>query len=132
MIFQGSLAAEFEGLGEAKTALAVSPAEAALLRKAGQTRVSVLGTARAPDPTPAGFAARDGLLFVGAIHQPGSAERGFAAVLRGAYLPALARLVQAPPSAGCGGASGGGDRSFARLAGGLRLLGEVGDRDAAL
>jgi O-antigen biosynthesis protein len=52
--------------------LAVNDREAALLKSAGLTGVMRLGTARSPAPTPAPFAAREGLLFVAGIHQEDS------------------------------------------------------------
>ena len=108
--FSEALAAEFEGLVEVKTMLAVNEAEAKLLRKAGRTRVSVLGTVRAPDPTSAGFAAREGLLFVGAIHQQGAPNQdSLRFYVR--YLSGSGAADARPANLGGGGASGGGDRA---------------------
>jgi hypothetical protein len=67
----GADAAEARELALAQTAavvLAVSPAEAAVYRAAGAAQVQVLGHALSLTPTPAAFAERAGLLFVGALH----------------------------------------------------------------
>ncbi len=124
--FSEALAAEFEGLVEVKTMLAVNEAEAKLLRKAGRTRVSVLGTVRAPDPTSAGFAAREGLLFVGAIHQQGAPNEDSLRFYVEHIYPALARLMPDPPILEVAGHLAAGIE-LSGLATGLRLLGEVGE-----
>ena len=56
----------------ADVVLSVSEGEAATYRAAGAREVRVLGHAVEPRPTEAGFEARAGLLFVGALDQPGS------------------------------------------------------------
>ncbi|HST74732.1 MAG TPA: glycosyltransferase [Acetobacteraceae bacterium] len=60
---------EFAHASHARTLIAVSEAEAAALREMGFDDVHVLGHCRAVAPTPAGWAERAGMLFVGAIHR---------------------------------------------------------------
>jgi GT2 family glycosyltransferase len=52
--------------------ISVSDHEAAAFRKHGIRQVEVLGHALPADPTPASFEARNGFLFVGAIHEESS------------------------------------------------------------
>jgi O-antigen biosynthesis protein len=124
--FHKALAEEFEGLEEPAKTLAVSEAEAALLRKAGGRCVSVLSTARAPEPTQAGFAAREGLLFVGAIHQQGAPNEDSLRFYAKHIHPALVRLMQNPPELSVAGHLAAGVE-LPNPARGLRLLGEVAD-----
>lgn len=124
--FLKALAEEFEGLAETAKILAVNEAEAGLLRKAGRRRVSVLGTARAPEPVQAGFAAREGLLFIGAVHQPGAPNEDSLRFYGEQIHPALARLMQNPPVLTVAGHLAAGV-ALSGLAGGMRLMGEVGD-----
>ncbi len=63
---------EFAHARDARTLVAVSEAEAAALRELGFDDVRVLGHVRAVVPTPAGWAERAGMLFVGAIHREDS------------------------------------------------------------
>src|SRR6185437_5512934 len=63
---------EFAGARRARALVAVSEAEAAALRELGFENVHVLGHIRSATPTPAGWAERTGMLFVGAIHSEDS------------------------------------------------------------
>ena len=63
---------EFAQAGDVAAVLAVSDAEADLLRAAGMPGVAVLGHASVPRPTPRPFAERTGMLFIGAIHRQDS------------------------------------------------------------
>lgn len=94
---KAALAEECAVARKAHAVLAVNAAEAALLRKGKVKNVTVLGTARAVAPTPAGFAARSGLLFVGAIHQRGSPNHDALAFYAEEILPAFARAFGEPP-----------------------------------
>ena len=68
-----SLVAEEARLAEGAAAvISVSDAEGELFRAAGMDPVFVLGHAVAAAPTPAGFDEREGILFVGAIHEDAS------------------------------------------------------------
>jgi O-antigen biosynthesis protein len=59
---------EFHNLTPAMDVVAVTDAEAAIIRAHHRGRVSVLGHAIAATPTPRPFEERTGILFVGAIH----------------------------------------------------------------
>jgi O-antigen biosynthesis protein len=63
---------EFAHARHARALVAVSEAEAAALRGLGFDDVHVLGHLRPVAPTPAGWAERAGMLFVGAIHREDS------------------------------------------------------------
>ncbi len=52
--------------------IAVNACDAELVRRAGHHNVSVLGHVKQPCPTPSGWGQRRDLLFLGAIHDPGS------------------------------------------------------------
>ncbi len=52
--------------------IAVNATDAALVRQAGHSNVSVLGHMKQPSPTPSSWGQRRNLLFLGAIHDPGS------------------------------------------------------------
>jgi GT2 family glycosyltransferase len=95
--FAARLKVEFAGTGICTQVLAVNAAEAALLTQAGLPRVAVLGTARAPAPTPAGFGAREGLLFVAAIHQKDSPNLDALHWYVSEIYPELAKLCANPP-----------------------------------
>jgi GT2 family glycosyltransferase/glycosyltransferase involved in cell wall biosynthesis len=56
----------------AEILVAVNEPDAALIRAAGHSRIAILGHARRLAPTPRPFAARAGLLFVGAVHDADS------------------------------------------------------------
>lgn len=94
---KAALAAECAVARKADAVLAVNAAEAALLRKGKVKNVSVLGTARVVAPTPAGFAERAGLLFVGAIHEPGSPNHDTLRYYAARILPALVQEFGEPP-----------------------------------
>ncbi|NZA28512.1 glycosyltransferase, partial [Luteimonas sp. SJ-92] len=62
---------ELRAVAEADVTWVVSPVEAALLREAlPQARVAVLPNLHRAEESPAGFAERDGLLFVGGARHP--------------------------------------------------------------
>lgn len=125
---KAALAAECAVARKAHAVLAVNAAEAALLRKGRVKNVSVLGTAREVSPTPAGFGARAGLLFVGAMHQPGSPNHDALAYYVEQILPAFAKEFGEPPLLHVVGHTAPGvDLSeFARHKN-LRLHGELAD-----
>ena len=52
--------------------VAVNDADAALIRQAGHSNVAILGHLREVQPTPSTWSQRRDLLFLGAIHDPGS------------------------------------------------------------
>lgn len=61
------LQAEFEGAFFCQQIVAVTARDADFIRRAGHENVRILGHALQPTPTARSFAAREGLLFVGAI-----------------------------------------------------------------
>ncbi|MGH7041019.1 MAG: glycosyltransferase, partial [Acetobacteraceae bacterium] len=67
-----ALAGEFADAGLCRHVVAVSEADAAVLRRLGLSSVSVIGHMREVQPTPRPFAERSGLLFLGAMHEAGS------------------------------------------------------------
>ena len=67
-----ALAEEFRDAALCRHVVAVSEAEAGVLRRLGLPSVSVIGHIREVQPTPRPFAERAGLLFLGAMHEPGS------------------------------------------------------------
>jgi O-antigen biosynthesis protein len=94
---KAALAEECAVARKAGQVLAVNEAEAALLRKGRSKNVSVLGTMREPMPTPAGFRARAGLLFVGAIHQADSPNLDALRFYAEEILPELAKVFDEVP-----------------------------------
>ena len=84
-----ALAAEFAPAWFCRHVLAVNEAEAECLRRLGLPSVAVLGTMATPRPTPAGFADRAGILFVGAIHALDSPNYDALAWFIEAVLPRL-------------------------------------------
>ncbi len=125
---KAALAAECAVARKAHTVLAVNAAEAALLRKGKVKNVAVLGTARKMAPTPAKFGARAGLLFVGAMHQPGSPNHDALVYYVEQILPAFAKEFGEPPLLHVVGhtAPGVDLSAFARHKY-VRLHGELGD-----
>jgi GT2 family glycosyltransferase len=95
--FDAALRAEFAGAEACRHIIAVSRFEADLLTALGLRAVSLLGTRREPAPTAANFAARAGLLFVGAIHRPDSPNLDALAWYKDKILPALAEEMAEPP-----------------------------------
>jgi GT2 family glycosyltransferase len=89
--------AEFAGLPRRAVVLAVNEAEAAQIRGTGHKRVSVLGTGRGLCLGAPGFGAREGLLFVGAVHQEDSPNLDGLRWYVAEILPRLARLMGEPP-----------------------------------
>jgi GT2 family glycosyltransferase/glycosyltransferase involved in cell wall biosynthesis len=122
------LKTEFAVAGAARDILAVSEAEAALLRGLGFDNVQVLGTPRVPQPLPAPFAAREGLLFVGAIHQADAPNLDSLDWYVREILPALAQeFGGAPPVLHVAGHVAAG-LDISRFAGPfVHLHGEVSD-----
>lgn len=121
-----ALAEEFGGLMDVARVLAVNEAEAGRLKRLGMKHVSVLGTARRPEPTATGFAAREGLLFIGAVHQQGAPNEESLRFYADHIAPALARLMQVPPVLNVVGHVAAGVELPA-LGAGMKLLGEVAD-----
>ena len=64
-----SMQREFANAGICRTVVAVSEAEATMLRDFGCPDVRVIGHMRPPHPTPRPFHQRAGMLFAGAIHK---------------------------------------------------------------
>ncbi len=95
--FNAKLREEFSYAAPCRHLIAVNPAEADQLHHLGFPAISVLGTMRAPDPTPNSFAAREGLLFVAAIHQPDSPNLDALHYYADEILPALAALMREIP-----------------------------------
>jgi len=123
-----ALAREFADVGVADQVLAVNAREKALLEEAGVENVAVLGTARAVAATPAGFNEREGVLFVGAVHQADSPNLDSLRWYAEAILPALAaEMGEAPVLHVAGHVARGVE--LGRLAGHpkIRLHGEIGD-----
>ncbi|MBU6398261.1 MAG: glycosyltransferase [Rhodospirillales bacterium] len=121
-----ALTEEFGRLQGVARVLAVNEAEAGQLQRLGIKRVSVLGTARAPTPTTAAFAARAGLLFIGAVHQPGAPNEDSLRFYQDKIHPALAKLMQEPPVLNVAGHVAAGVELPA-LGAGMKLHGEVAD-----
>ena len=88
------LAAEFRHLNVASRAIAVSEAEAAIVRANGSIPVSVLGHASLARPTPRSFQERAGILFVGAIHDRDSPNYDGLEWFVDAVLPLLERALR--------------------------------------
>ena len=72
MPLEAAIAAELAPAAIAKTIVAVNAQDAAVIRAAGYPHVAILGHAAPPRATPQNFAARQGLLFLGAIHDSDS------------------------------------------------------------
>jgi len=70
--FDEMLRLELESAHFCQQIVAVTEADAALVRRAGYDNVSVLGHALTVMPTPSGFGERRDVLFVGALHDEGS------------------------------------------------------------
>ncbi|MDE8346420.1 MAG: glycosyltransferase [Acidocella sp.] len=92
-----ALRAELACAGDCRQVLGLNPQECAQLRGMGFKAVTMLGTAIQPRPTPADFAAREGLLFVGAIHQQDSPNLDALRWYVQDILPRLARLMGVVP-----------------------------------
>jgi GT2 family glycosyltransferase/glycosyltransferase involved in cell wall biosynthesis len=69
--------------------IAVSDHDASLVRQAGHSNVCVLGHMRQPCPTPSSWSQRRHLLFLGAIHDPGSPNHDSLEWFVGQVLPLL-------------------------------------------
>ena len=95
--FERKLREELEIARPCRHCIAVNDAEAGLLRRTGLQAISVLGTMRRPDPTPAAFAARDGLLFAAAIHRSDSPNLDALRWYAEEILPALETEMAEPP-----------------------------------
>ncbi|MDE1907661.1 MAG: glycosyltransferase, partial [Rhodospirillales bacterium] len=121
-----ALAKEFFGLPEVAHILAVSEAEAGALQQLGMKHVCVLGTAREATPTKPGFAAREGLLFIGAIHQTGAPNEDSLRFYKHEIYPALAQLMQNPPLLNVAGHVAA-VVALPALGAGIKCLGEVAD-----
>ena len=75
--------------------IAVNAQDASLVRQAGHSNVSVLGHVKQPAPTPSSWSQRRNLLFLGAIHDPGSPNHDSLEWFVGQVLPLLeGRLPQ--------------------------------------
>lgn len=69
---RSAIAEELRNASMCDHVVAVSERDARTLREAGLSSVSVIGHIRTPTPTPRCFADRQGLLFVGAMHEQDS------------------------------------------------------------
>jgi GT2 family glycosyltransferase len=94
--FNAALQKEFVHADVCRQVIAVNRREADLLAGLG-LETTILGTARRPDPTPAAFAGREGLLFVGAIHEQDSPNYDSLCWYLDEILPALADIMEKPP-----------------------------------
>lgn len=124
-----AISAEFTRAPLCRRVVAVSAAEAGLLRAADVGGVSVLGHARALAPTTGtGFSARAGLLFVGAIHEAGSPNHDSLIWLIEQVLPLVAAVLGPEARLTVAGHLAS-DVNLERFAGhpGVRLLGAVDD-----
>lgn len=92
-----NLRAEFANAGYCRKLITVNRAEAECLRDLGLPEAAILGNMRAPQPTGKSFAARDGLLFVAAMHRPDSPNLDALHWYAGEILPALAAAMDQVP-----------------------------------
>jgi GT2 family glycosyltransferase/glycosyltransferase involved in cell wall biosynthesis len=92
-----ALRTEFVDTRMCRHITAVNQVELDLLKSLGQTSVSLVGTTRAPALTAPDFAARNGLLFVGAIHRPDSPNLDSLIRYAEAILPALMQEMDDVP-----------------------------------
>jgi glycosyltransferase involved in cell wall biosynthesis len=95
--FDASLRAEFANTGCCRQLITVNRAEAKCLGDLGLPAITILGTLRAPQPTEKSFSAREGLLFVAAIHQPDSPNLDALHWYADEILPALAAQMNKVP-----------------------------------
>jgi GT2 family glycosyltransferase len=95
--FAAKLRAEFADAGHCRQIITVNRAEAECLQNLGLPEIAVLGTMRAPQPTEKSFSAREGLLFVAAIHQPDSPNLDALHWYADEILPALAAEMNEVP-----------------------------------
>jgi GT2 family glycosyltransferase len=119
-----------EGTG---AVLAVTPAEAETFRSGGARDVRVLGHALAARPTPAGFAERRDILFVGALDDDDSPNADSLVFFVGEVMPRLDALIGTDWSLRIAGRCGSPKvRSLARdrvlLLGRIEALTELYDR----
>ena len=89
-----ALAAEFRHAARCDQIVAVSEAEAAMLRALGFPAVTTIGHIRAPRLTPRPFAERAGLLFLGAMHEPGAPNHDALEWFAAAVLPLIERELR--------------------------------------
>jgi glycosyltransferase involved in cell wall biosynthesis len=122
------LRAEFAGAETCRQITAVNRIEVDLLNSIGLPSVTMLGTIRAPAPTPAKFTERAGLLFVAAIHQPDSPNLDALNWYADEILPALAAEMDEPPVLNVVGYAAP-EIDFSRFAGhpSIKILGPAGD-----
>jgi GT2 family glycosyltransferase len=95
--FDTTLRAEFAHAGCCRQVITVNRAEADCLRDLGLPAIAILGTMRTPQPTGKSFSARQGLLFVAAIHQPDSPNLDALLWYADEILPALAAVMNEVP-----------------------------------
>jgi GT2 family glycosyltransferase len=94
--FDAALRAEFAEVELCHHVTAVNQAEVRLLKSIGLP-AALLGTCRAPAPTPAPFAAREGLLFVAGIHETDSPNFDALNWYAAEILPALNAIMGTAP-----------------------------------
>jgi GT2 family glycosyltransferase len=95
--FAAKLQAEMAGAKLCRHILTVNAAEATQLQTIGLPNVSVLGTTRQPQPTPAAFQDRQDFLFVAAIHQKDSPNLDALHWYTTDIYPHLTKLFTTPP-----------------------------------
>lgn len=124
---EAALAEEFADAWFCQAVVAVSEAEAARLRGLGFPDVAVLGHARAPAPTPRGFAEREGMLFVGALEVAGSPNHDALLWFVDAVLPLIEAELGYQTRLTVAGHVGGVDLSPLESHPRVTLLGPVAD-----
>ena len=95
--FDAKLRAEFANASCCRRLITVNRAEADCLRDLGLPGAAILGTMHAPQPTENAFSAREGLLFVAAIHRPDSPNLDALHWYADEILPALAAEMDQVP-----------------------------------
>ena len=90
----GALAAEFRHAVRCDRIVAVSEAEAAMLRELGFPAVGTIGHIRTLRLTPRPFAERAGLLFLGAMHEPGAPNHDALEWFADEVLPLIERALR--------------------------------------
>ena len=90
----GALAAEFRHAARCDRIVAVSEAEAAMLRALGFPAVDTIGHIRRLRLTPRPFAERAGLLFLGAMHEPGAPNHDALEWFVAEVLPLIERALR--------------------------------------
>lgn len=121
-----ALQAEFAGFPDLARIIAVNQAEAQLLQRVRGQSVEILGTCREATPTKPGFAARSGLLFIGAVHEAGAPNADSLDYYTQEIFPVLAQASASPPLLTVAGYCAPGiETAGLKTSEGVRALGEV-------